>query len=148
MPADATGRAQFGGMRMAGLQPFDQSKRRHLRIGDDGKAADAGDGAVERGGLENRQWPSLPISSGPKLAPGTILASRRDRQGARAVFSRQSSPNWQRSDIFDWAPTNESPMTVILENQRRELCETVCVASSLAPVVILSVLFSRFRGAI
>src|SRR5438132_9295123 len=43
MPADAAGRAQFGGLRLAGVQPFDQSKRRHLRIGDDGKAADAGD---------------------------------------------------------------------------------------------------------
>src|SRR6201997_3615124 len=43
MPADAAGRTQFSRLRLAGVQPFDQSKRRHLRIGDDGKAADAGD---------------------------------------------------------------------------------------------------------
>ena len=42
MPAHASRRAGCGGLALAGFQSLDQRKRRHLRIGDDRKAADVG----------------------------------------------------------------------------------------------------------
>ena len=42
MPAHATRRAQPGGRLLTRLQPFDHGECRHLRIGDDRKAADVG----------------------------------------------------------------------------------------------------------
>src|ERR1700685_3980674 len=43
MPAHAPRSAEFGGLRPAGILPLDQRKRRHLRVGDDRKAADVGE---------------------------------------------------------------------------------------------------------
>ena len=98
MPAHPPRRARLGGPRRAGFQPFDQSKRRHLRVGDDRKAADVGD--VGRRDVDRSAKLLGPVDGGVNVVDANIadpiwrasLFSSRLLTGSSA--RRQGSPRW------------------------------------------------------